>query len=175
MPVPTARGKEFDASVGYQSLSLDMPPMGWSYLSGIDASMTMRFVPRVGIKADIGYARTLNWLSSGVTATAFDYLGGPVVDLTRNRHISTYAQFLVGGAKLTGPVPFEGVIGKGLVNNVAFDVGFGVQYSISESIAARVEANYLHTKFYNPSLTLSGEGNFRAVTSIVYCFGKTRR
>jgi hypothetical protein len=45
----------------------------------------------------------------------------------------------------------------------------------SRKFALRVGADYLHTSYFDPTLSVAGQGNIRAVMSFTYYLGGRRR
>jgi len=148
-----------------------MNPSSRLGLNGADASAEADFLKRIGIKLDVGYARAWNAFGSGRPSDVLNYLGGPVVHLSRREGFAAYVQGLVGGARIKGPVPLTGgTFGSGYANKLSYGGGLGVEYRFSGALAFRVGGDYLHTAFFSSSETLQGQTDFRAVASIVYYF-----
>ena len=164
-PLPAGSGRLFDASIGYEFVSLGSPSSSRRNLNGADASFTMVMLPQFGVKADVGYATVK--FSGGLRRDLFTYLGGPVFYPTISRHYATYVQGLVGGAKVSGP--------EGYVNRFSLAFGGGAEIPLFSSFAMRVGADYLHTTFFNNSFALRGQNNLRVTVSVVYIFGRASR
>jgi hypothetical protein len=170
-PTAAGSGPSVNVSLGSSYTSLGMTPSSQVGLNGVDTSGEADFLSRVGIKIDVGYARAWNVFGSGRHSDVLDYLGGPVLHLTRRKAFTAYVQGLVGGARVTGPVPLTGGgFGVGYANKLAYSAGLGVEYRLSGALAFRVGGDYLHTVFFSPSQTIQGQKDYRAVGSIVYYF-----
>jgi len=170
-PVAAGAGPSVNASIGPSYVSWGLTPSNRVGLSGLDASAEGSFLRRIGVKVDVGYARAWNVLGSGQHADVLNYLGGPVIHLSRREGFTAYVQGLVGGARITGPVPVTGgLFGSGYANKLAWSAGVGVEYRFSGALAFRVGGDYLHTAFFSPSQAVQGQTDFRAVSSIVYYF-----
>jgi opacity protein-like surface antigen len=66
----------------------------------------------------------------------------------------------------------------GWASSVAWAVGGGVEYRVTEALALRTGVDYMRASYFDPSLTLRGESNIRSTASIVYSFlrrWRTRR
>ena len=145
-------------------------------LNGADATFTIGY-SRLGLRADLGYSRAANVHGTGRHSDVFSYLAGPVFYPTAHRNVDTYIQALLGGARVSGPVPLNGgqfLLG-GWATGFAWAVGGGVDYWLSDSVAIRTGVDYMRTAFYDPSLAIRGQNNIRATASVVYFFGKRSR
>jgi len=69
-PVPAARSKTIEMALGYSYVSQGENQSKRLGLRGADASFTIGF-SRLGIKADVGYARASNVLGTGRHSTVF--------------------------------------------------------------------------------------------------------
>jgi opacity protein-like surface antigen len=170
-PVFVGRGVTVRASVGYAYTSLSTPSSNRVNLSGVDAAATVDLSPRLGVSVDASYVRAYNVLNTGWHSDVLSYLAGPVVYPTRTGKLTTYVHGLVGGARVTGPIPgSSGVYELGYVNKLSWVVGAGVEYQVSPSFALRSGGDYQHTYFYNADVAIRGENGFRVVCSVVYVF-----
>src|ERR1700687_377373 len=162
-PIAAARGRTIDVSLGYSYVG-----RGGSYsnrlgLTGADASLTLGS-SRLAIKADLGYVRAANIFGTGRHSDVLSYLAGAVFHPTGHRHVDTYIHALVGGARVTGPIPLNGggfLIG-GWMTNYAWAVGGGARYWVSHSMAIRIGGDYLRTAYFDASLATRGQSNLRA-------------
>jgi opacity protein-like surface antigen len=162
--------------------------LGYSYVSqvqsqskrlglrGADASFTIGF-SRLGIKADVGYARASNVLGTGRHSDVFSYLAGPVFHPTIHRSFDTYVHALVGGARVSGPIRTDGglILLGGWSTGYAWSLGGGVEYWVTDSVAIRTGADYMRTAFYDSSRVVRGQGNLKTTASVVYYFGMRLR
>jgi opacity protein-like surface antigen len=177
-PVPIARAPIFvgkgvtvRASVGYAYASLSLPLSNRLNLSGVNATATADFSPRIGISVDSSYVRAANILDTGRHADVLSYLAGPVFYPTRAAKLTTYVHGLFGGARVTGVIPESGgEYQLGYVNKFSWAVGGGVEYQISPSFALRTGGDYQHISFFNSAMEVEGQSGFRAACSLVYAF-----
>lgn len=173
-PTVGATGPTVNASLGHSYLNLEMPSSSRIGLNGAQASVTVDYF-RLGVRLDLGYVRAQNVLGSSYHSDVLSYLAGPVFCPLRHKRFRTYIQGLIGGARITGPVPLAGGFGRGYVNKLAWGAGCGWEYEFSRSFAFRVGGDYLHTAFFSPALTIRGQNNFRTAGSIVYFLGTGSR
>jgi opacity protein-like surface antigen len=175
-PVAAARGKTIEMALGYSYVSQAENQSKRLGLRGADASFTIGF-SRLGIKADVGYARASNVLGTGRHSDIFSYLAGPVFHPTKHRSFNTYVHALVGGAKVSGPIAANGgrILLGGWTTGYAWTLGGGVEYWITDSVAIRTGADYMRTAFYDSSLVVRGQNNLKTTASAVYYFGMRSR
>ena len=82
-----------------------------------------------------------------------------------------------GAARVSGPIPLGGgayLLG-GWASGLAWAVGGGVQYRVTDGIAIPAGADYVRTSYFDLSLTLRGQSNIRSTASIVYSFVRRSR
>jgi opacity protein-like surface antigen len=177
-PVPIARAPIFvgkgvtvRASVGYAYASLSLPLSNRVNLSGVDATATADFSPRIGVSVDSSYVRAANIIDTGRHADVLSYLLGPVFYPTRAAKLSTYVHGLFGGARVTGVIPENGnEYELGYVNKFSWAVGGGVEYQFSPSFALQTGGDYQRIYFFNSTTEVGGQSGFRAVCSVEYVF-----
>jgi opacity protein-like surface antigen len=169
LPAASGSGPGVSGSIGYSYLNLPMNSPNRINLNGVDASITVDFHPHLGAKVDINYVRAANVFGTGHHSDVLSYLVGPVFYPTGNGRLTTYAQALVGGARVTGPIP-NGTNGflRGYVNRPSWAFGGGIEYRISSSFAFRTGADYLHTYYFDSPTTIRGQNDFRIIGSVVY-------
>jgi opacity protein-like surface antigen len=165
-----------NASVGYTYLSLEMPSSPRIDLNGIDLSVTANFLHRLGATADLSYARSSIVSVTGHPADVLTYLVGPVFYPTRHGKLQTYVRGLFGGARVAGPILFSnGGVASSWVNKPAWALGAGVEYRTFGSFSVRAGVDYVHTNYFDSSVAIRGQNNFRSVVGVVYDFGSQRR
>ncbi len=171
-PVATARSKTIEIGLGYSYVSQLGNQSKRLGLRGEDATFTIGF-SRLGITADVGYARASNVLGTGRHSAVLTYLAGPVFYHTLHRRFDSYVHVLVGGAKASGPILTNGgsILLGGWTTGYAWAVGGGVDYWLTGSMAIRTGADYLRTPFYDSSLAVRGQSNLRTTAAVVYYFG----
>ena len=138
-------------------------------LNGADVSLIADLAPAFGVTADSRYVRAKNVSGTTHSTDILSYLFGPTVYPLTYRKTRVYVRGLAGGARVTGPFSANGVgIVTGYVNDFSWAVGGGVEYQISPSFVLRSGADYEYTRFFDPTETVRGQHNFRAVCSIVF-------
>ena len=173
-PLVAGMGPVLEAGVGYSYTDASIPSQTNKLgMNGVDLLGTADFTRRFGIHADVGYARNFDAYGSHHTADLLSYMAGPVFYPLRERNLNLYTHLLLGGARETG-VNFEpnGQIVLGYANRFAWDVGAGAQYRFSRSFAIRVGVDYLKTQFFNSSVLLEGQNNFKPSVALIYTFGE---
>jgi opacity protein-like surface antigen len=173
-PHPAAVLPSLKASAGYERISLDMPSATRVNLNGFEVDLTDDFRTHFGVAASFGYSRASNSFGSGRQANSLTYLVGPVFYPTRNRGMKTYLRVLVGGARISGPIPLDRTGLWGHVSRPSLAVGGGVEYDTMQHIYIRTGIEYLRTTFFGPSLTLQPQNNIRMSLSVGYIFGGRR-
>jgi hypothetical protein len=172
-PVATAKSKTIEMGLGYTYVSQPGYQSKRLGLRGADASFTIGF-SRLGVTADVGYARASNVLGTGRHSAVFSYLAGPVFHHTVHRRFDSYVHVLAGGAKVSGPILTNGgsILLGGWTTGYAWALGGGVEYWATESMAIRTGVDYFRTAFYDSSLVVRGQSNLRTTAAVVYYFGK---
>lgn len=171
-PNAGAIGPTVNISLGYSYLNVEMPSSSRIAINGAEASATIDYFPRLGLRLDLGYARAPNVLGTGHHSDVLSYLGGPVFYPASHKRLRAYVQGLIGGARVTGPVSLAGGgLGTGYVNRLSWGAGCGLEYELSSSLSFRVGSDYLHTAFFSPAQTIQGQNNLRTSGSIIYYFG----
>jgi len=172
-PVATAKSKTIEMGLGYSYVSQPGIQSKRLGLQGADATFTIGF-SRLGLTADLGYARTSNVLGTGRHSAVLSYLAGPVFHHTVRRSFDSYVHVLVGGAKVSGPILTNGgtILLGGWTTGYAWAVGGGVEYWATDSMAIRTGVDYLRTAFYDSSLVVRGQSNLRTTAAVVCFFGK---
>jgi hypothetical protein len=142
----------------------------------LDANLTADFRPRLGIRVDVGYARAPNLYNSGHPEDVLNYFAGPVLYPLRNRRYGLYVDALIGGARVTGRIPTtNGYLGRGMANKLGWAVGGGWERKFDRSSSIRIGAEYMHTVFFNSSLSTAGQSSVRLTVSAVHHFGVAKR
>jgi len=168
-------GPAVSVSIGYAYLNSEVPSAGRISQNGIASGVETDFTRRIGIKLDASYTRTYGAFGLDHHSDVLAYLGGPVVYPVRHKRFAIYAQALIGAARITGVIPENnGTYLSGRTNQLAWSLGPGVDTRLSRSTVLRVGADYLHSSYFAPNATIQGQGNFRAIISLVYTLGKVR-
>lgn len=167
---PSGRAQSLDVSLGYAYINHAASPSRRISLNGVDAGATVGLSSRLGIRVDLGYARSAGGVLGAPThASVLNYMAGPVFYPTVSRKYDVYVQALLGGARVSGPVPVSGgILIGGWANGFAWAVGGGVDHQLSDSIGVRAGVDYLRVGYLDPSLTIQGRNDVRATVAVVY-------
>jgi opacity protein-like surface antigen len=168
----TGRSRTVDVSLGYAYVLHTISPSNRVGLSGADASATIGLNSYLGIKADLGYARASRVLGAPSQSDVFSYLAGPVFTPKAQGNFRPYVHGLLGGAKVSGPVPVSGgILIGGKASGFAWAIGGGADYQVSDSFAIRTGVDYMRTGYFGSSLAIQGQPNIRVTAAVVYMFG----
>jgi opacity protein-like surface antigen len=169
--VTAGRARTIDVSLGYSYVSHPSSLSSRVGLNGFDGSVTIGLYSRVAIRGDFGYARAGNVLGTPSNGGVLSYMAGPVFYPTIQPRFDTYVQGLLGGARVSGPVPVsDGTLIGGWATGFAWAVGGGIDYRVSDSFAIRTGVDYMRTAYFVPSLAIQSQSNFRATVALVYLF-----
>lgn len=174
-PRAAGTGPLFEGGLGYTYVSMDFPSTSRVGMNGLDANITGDFLRTLGVRADLGYARASNVFNSGHHSDVLSYLAGPAFYPFRRKRLTVCVDLLVGGARVTGVTPNPaGEQFGGFVNKLAWVYGVGFQYSISQSLGIRFDADYMHTAYFNSSVSVRGQEDLRTMINVVWYFGKRK-
>lgn len=178
VPLPAALAPAIEARVAFSALSRVSSPNNKILFKGINASVTGQSSDRFGATFETSYLRASNVFGTGHSNTAMTFLGGPVFYPYRRSGFVTSVHVLGGAARVSGVVvltPSTGGFLKGTVDDLAWAFGTSLEKWFTESLAARVDIDALHTSFYNSSVKVRGEYDLRATWGLIYYFGGRRR
>lgn len=177
-PLVTATGPEIEMHGGFEYIGQQVPGQAQTRVPmyGVSSGLTAGLSRHLGIRLDLGYARSGAVFSSGHHSDILSYMGGPVFYPVRTARLVPYAELLVGAARVTGATPnTTGGYNRGYANELAWAGGGGIEVRTRPEFALRVGADYFHTSFFDPSAAIAGQGNIRAMMSFAYFFGGRRR
>jgi len=172
--MPAAKGPEFDVGVGYSHMMLNVSKEPTVNLNGADASATINFNPRWGATLDSSYVVAGRNPGSGHGSYVFSALAGPVFVPLKNDKTRLLVRSLAGVSLVDGSVPVDQLFYRGWLLRFSWAVGIGIQRNISDSFAARLNVDYLRTKFMSENLTVQPQNNIRFTGSLVFRFGARR-
>jgi len=175
-PVTAGVSPVQEAGVGFSYIQANWPSQGQLGINGAQAVVSADLQQHFGIKVDVGYSRSFDAFQTGHSADLLTYMAGPVFYPVRRQKMYVYTHLLVGAARQTG-VNFEsnGQMVLGYANEFAWAGGGGVQYRVAPSFSVRVGADYLRTSFFNSSVQVQSQTNFRSSVALIYTFGARRR
>jgi len=175
-PITSGIGPSIRTNIGFSYTQQQVPSAASVPLYGLDAGATVDATRRLGLTLDFGYARASNVFGSGYHSDMMTYLAGPVFYPVTKRSMQVYVHLLAGAARVTGATPTgDGQYVRGYANEFAWAGGGGIEIHSSSSSAVRFGGDYLHTSYFDPTVTLHGQGNLRAVVSFVYFLGRDSR
>ena len=125
-----SRAQSFDASVGYSYFRLG--GSGGLNQNGISGSLAYKPMPILGIVGDFGGYHAS---PSGVSVNTYTYLFGPRLILSNPTKINPFAQFLLGGSRITAS--------GGSSSQFAYSFGGGVDFGILPHMALRPQLDYV--------------------------------
>jgi hypothetical protein len=175
VPITAGYTPEFKANLGYSYVNAGVPSQSHLAMTGVDGGYTMDLKPRFGLEIDLGYVRNFHAYGTDHSASIFSYMGGPVFHAVRGRRLDASVHALLGAALESG-VNFgpNGELLHGYVNKFAWAAGGAVEYKFDEAISLRIGADYMHTAFFTPDITITGQSNLRTTIGVSYRFGRQR-
>lgn len=176
-PLPAAFAPAIEAQVGFSTLSRDSSNTKILF-KGINASITGQSSDRFGATFETSYLRASNVFGTGHSNSVLTFLAGPVWYPHRLGGFVTSVHVLGGPARVSGVVvlmPSTGGLIKGTVDDFAWVFGTSLEKWFTDSLAARVDIDALHTSFYNSSVKIQGEYDLRATWGLIYYFGGRKR
>ena len=138
-------------------------------LHGWEASFEGKIVPFVGIVGDVsGHYGSQNFteatpnglLNINVTGHEQEYLVGPRLSIPVGK-FTPFAEVMVGAAHIHSGGTLPGPSNS----SFAYALGGGLDYRLFGPVAARVEGDYLRTKFFS-----STQNNLRLSAGVVFRF-----
>jgi hypothetical protein len=126
----SSRAQSVDASIGYSYFRLG--GSGGLNQNGVSGSLAYNPNKWLGIVGDFGGYHAS---PGGVSLNTYTYLFGPRVSLRNPSKFSPFAQFLLGGSRLTD--------GGGSSNQFAYSFGGGVDIGLLPHLALRPQLDYV--------------------------------
>jgi hypothetical protein len=176
-PLPAALAPAIETRLGFSSLSRVSSPNNKILFKGVSASVTGQSSDRFGATFETSYLRASNVFGTGQNNSVLTFLAGPVFYPYRRGGFVTSVHVLGGAARVSGVVvltPSTGGFLKGTVDDLAWAFGTSLEKWFTESLAARVDIDALHTSFYNSTVKVHGEYDLRATWGLIYYFGGRR-
>jgi hypothetical protein len=172
--MPAAKGPAIDVAVGYSHVIMNLSGEPTVNLNGADASATIDFTPRWGATVDSSYVLAGRNPESGHGTYVFSALAGPVFVPLQNDKTRLLVRALAGVSLVDGSVPVNQLFYRGWLLRFSWAVGTGVERDISGPFAARVNVDYLRTKFVSENVTVQPQNDIRFTGSLVFRFGARR-
>lgn len=162
---------------GFSTLSRVSSPNNKILFKGINATVTGQSSERFGATFEASYLRASNVFGTGQSNSILTFLAGPVLYPYRRSGFVTSVHVLGGAARVSGGVvltPSNGGFLKGTAGDLAWAFGTSLEKWFTDSLAARVDIDALHTSFYNSAAKVHGEYDLRATWGLIYYFGGRR-
>lgn len=167
-PSPAVAGPGFDVSLGYSQLAMPIPSARHANLNGVDLSGNIGLSPHWGAIFDSGYLHTPDVLGTGHQAYIVNLQTGPVFYLVSYGNTRVFLRTLVGEGLIDGAVPkTEHRYFYGWLLRPSYSVGGGIEHFWGP-MGARINADYLHTTFYDSAGAPQGQNNLRLTMSLVF-------
>jgi hypothetical protein len=165
---PAVAGPTYDLSVGYANLTMAMPSAQHVNLSGLDVGGTAELTSRWGAMLDSTYVRTSDFLATGHPGYQLSFLGGPVFYPFDHGSTRLSVHALAGAALVDGAVPINAAdYFHGWLARFSYAAGGGIEHALSGPFGVRVQADYLHSAFFNAQGAVRPQGNLRLTVSLV--------
>jgi outer membrane protein with beta-barrel domain len=172
-PVPAATGPSYDVSVGYTSLSMDVPGAGRANLNGLDVTGRMDLNQRWGAALDSSFVRTANVLDVQHQAYVLSVLSGPVFYPVERRNTRMFLHALGGMGLVDGAAPTSSTkYFHGWLSRPSFAAGGGIDHAMSGPFALHLSADYVRTDFYDHTGAVKPQNNLRLTVGVVFPYRK---
>jgi hypothetical protein len=166
-PAPAAAGPPYDLSVGYVNL-ITMSSGQHQNQNGLDMTGTVDLNPRFGAMIDTMYVRTSDVLGTQHAGYQWNLLGGPVFYPLERGNTRFLLHGLVGAALVDGAVPINATdYYHGWLMRFAYAAGGGFEHAVSGPFGVRVQADYLHSAFFDATGAVRPQGGVRLTLSLV--------
>jgi hypothetical protein len=167
-PVPAVTGSAYDVSVGYANLNMAMPSAQHVNLSGLDIGGSAHLNSRWGAMVDSMYVRTSDVLGTRHPAYQLSLLGGPVFYPFEHWNTRFSVHALAGAALVDGAIPINTTdYFHGWLMRFSYAAGVGIEHPLARPFGVRVQADYLHSAFFNSQGAARPQGNLRLTVSLV--------
>ncbi len=167
-PVPAVTGSAYDVSVGYANLTMAIPSAHHVNLSGLDVGASAHLNSRWGAMVDSMYVRTSDVLGTRHAGYQLSLLGGPVFYPFEHGNTRLSVHALAGGALVDGAIPINTTdYFHGWLVRFAYAAGGGIDHALLGPFGVRVQADYLHSEFFNAQGAVRPQGNLRLTVSLV--------
>jgi hypothetical protein len=157
----------YDVSVGYANLTALTSGQHMN-LSGLDVGGSADLNSRWGAMVDSMYVRTSDVLGTRHAGYQLSFLGGPEFYPFDRGDTRLSVHALVGAALVDGAVPINTIdYFHGWLVRFSYAAGGGIEHALSGPFGARVQADYLHSAFFNAQGAVRPQGNLRLTVSLV--------
>jgi hypothetical protein len=162
---------------GYSHLRADTIDTSRSFgLDGASGSVAYNFNRVFGVVADFGFYHQGNVTGNGLSLNLSSYQAGPRFSLRNRRHLTPFAQALMGlghsGGTLYTTSLGPGLAPLGATNALMVTAGVGLDWKVNHTIGIRlIQAEYLYSRFPNGSASDHRQNNVRLSAGVVFSFG----
>jgi hypothetical protein len=168
-PSPAAAGLAYDMSVGYTNLNMAVPSARHVNLGGIVVGGSADLTPRWGAMADTTYVRTPDMLGTGHAGFQLSVLGGPEFHAFEHANNRLSLHGLAGAALADGAIPISGIdYFHGWLIRSAYGAGAGMDHALSGSFGVRLQADYVHSEFFDTTGAVRPQGSLRLAVKLVF-------
>jgi hypothetical protein len=167
-PAPAVAGPDYDMSVGYANLTMAMASAQHVNLSGLDVGGSAHLNSRWGAMVDSMYVRTSDVLGTRHAGYQWSFLGGPAFYPFDHGNTRLSVHALAGAALVDGAVPINPAdYFHGWLVRFAYAAGGGIEHALPGPFGVRVQADYLHSAFFDAQGAVRPQGNLRLTVSLV--------
>jgi hypothetical protein len=162
---------------GYSYLRADTLDTSHPFgLNGVSGSVAYNFNRVVGVVADFGFYHQGSVTGNGLSLNLSSYQVGPRFSLRNRRHLTPFAQALVGAGHAGGTLYTSslgpGVAPLGTSSALMVTTGVGLDWKLNHSLGIRViQAEYLYSQFPNGTAGDNRQNNVRLSAGVVLSFG----
>jgi opacity protein-like surface antigen len=157
----------YDVSVGYANLTT-LTSGQHVNLNGLDVGGSFDLNSRWAAMVDSMYVRTSDILGTGHAGYQLSFLGGPAFYPFERGNTRFSVHALAGGALVDGAVPINTTdYYHGWLTRFSYAAGGGVEHALSETFGVRVQADYLHSAFFDAQGAVRPQGSLRLTVSLV--------
>jgi hypothetical protein len=155
-------------SVGYANVTMAMTSAQHVNLSGLDVGGSADLNSRWGTMVDCMYVRTSDVLGTRHAGYQLSFLGGPAFYPFDHGNTRLSVHALAGAALVDGAVPINTTdYFHGWLVRFSYAAGGGIERALSGPFGVRVQADYLHSAFFDAQGAVRPQGNLRLTVSLV--------
>jgi len=164
---PAAKGPEYNIGIGYSQVAMNVSGKRVN-LSGAETSATVYGTPHWGATVDCSYVRGPRDAGSGHGSYIFSALTGPVFIPAQTENTRLLIRGLAGVSLVDSSVPVNQLYYRGWLGRLSWAVGTGIERNISGRFAARLNVDYLRTRFMSASAVVEPQNDVRLSGILVF-------
>ncbi len=166
---PAASSPNYDVSLGYSYLTMELPGAGRLSLNGLDAGGQIHLMPRWAAAIDSNYARSFTVPGTLHDAYILGLHAGPVFYPVEHGNTHIFIHVLAGAGLEDGAIPISHAeYLHGWLLRPSYALGGGVEHPLSGPMVLRVSGDYLRTCFFDSGAVVQPQNNFRTTVSLVF-------